>query len=74
MQCEEKVYSIRRVHFQQEDRLCDWKRKSAVLGISHLKCAEKKYALPEGLHLQYEAKVMQYCSGYISRRITMCLM
>ena len=73
VQCEEKVYSIKRVHFQQEDSLCGWKRKSAVLGISHLKCAEKKYALPEGLHLQYEAKVMQYQWGYISHRITMCL-
>ena len=73
VRCEEKVYSIRRVHFQQEDSLCCWKRKSPVLGILHLKCTEKKYALLEGLHLQYEVKVMQYQSGYISHRITMCL-
>ena len=57
---EEKVYSIRRRHFQQEDSLCGWKRKSAVLRMSHLKYAEKKYALPGGLHLQYEVKVMEY--------------
>ena len=37
VQCEEKVYSIRRVHFQQEDSLCGWKRKSAVLGGSRTK-------------------------------------
>ena len=73
VQCEEKVYSIRRVYFQQEDSLCGWKRRSAVLGMSHLKYAEKKYALLEGLHLQYEVKVMQYWSGYNSHRITMCL-
>ena len=60
VQCEEKVYSIRRVHFQEEDSLCGWKRKSVVLGMSRLKYVEKKYALPGGLHLQYEVKVMQY--------------
>ena len=60
VQCEEKVYSIRRVHFQEEDSLYGWKRKSAVLGMSLLKYTEKKYALPGGLHLQYEVKVMQY--------------
>ena len=54
------MYIIRRVHFQQEDSLCGWKRKSAVLGMSDLKYTEKKYALPGGLHLQYEMKVMQY--------------
>ena len=73
MRCEEKVYSIRRVHFLQEDSLRCWKRKSAVLGISHLKCAEKKYALLERLHLQYEEKVMQYQLGYIFQRITICV-
>ena len=73
VQCDEKVYSIRRVHFQQEDGLCGWNRRSAVLGISHLKCAEKKYAILEGLQLQYEEKVMRRQWGYISHRITMCL-
>ena len=60
VQCEEKVYSIRRVQFQQQDSLCSWKRKSAVLGMSHLKYTEKKYALPGGLRLRHEVKVMQY--------------
>ena len=60
VRCEEKVYSIRRVHFLQEDSLRCWKRKSAVFGMSHLKYAGKRYALPGGLHLQYEVKVMQY--------------
>ena len=60
VQCEEKAYSIRRVHFQKEDSLCGWKRTSAVLGMSHLKYTEKKYPLPGGLDLQYEVKVIQY--------------
>ena len=48
VQCEEKVYSNRRVHFQEEDSLCGWKRKSAVLGISHLKCAGKSMHYRKG--------------------------
>ena len=48
VQCEEKVYIIRRVHFEQEDSLCGWKRKSAVLGMSHLKYTEKKMHYLEG--------------------------
>ena len=43
LRCEEKVYSIRSVHFQQEDMLCSWKRKKvcSIRNFTSEICREK---------------------------------
>ena len=54
MQCDERVYNIRRATSAVVDRACGVRRKSAVAGMSHLQCEERKCAVPGGSHLQYE--------------------
>ena len=53
MQCEEKVYSIRR-----EDNVCGVRRKSGVSRMSHLQYEETNCAVLGGSQLQYEEKAI----------------
>ena len=39
--------------------MCGLRRKSALSRMSHLQCEERRCAVPGGLHLQYEEKVVQ---------------
>ena len=39
------------LHLQQENRVCDLRRKPAVSGTSHLQYWERKYAIPGGSRL-----------------------
>ena len=72
MQCEERVKSPRRLHSQQENRVCGLRRKSAVSAMRHLQYEWRKCAVPGGgSHLKYEKKVAQ-CEerAYSIRRVT----